>query len=138
MTWCLHRCYKLVPPVHPVLLCTCPWPGHLLGPLHRSYITGVSDANRLDWFSVTGASGATVSSELVQFSVSLSSFFVFCFAWPFCFIHGLYNCSLDKLISSIDCVATQSPKSQNNGLMGPFSLQSSPFWRLMTTQSKQA
>ena len=46
---------------------------------------------------------------------------MFCFAWPFCFIPGIYNCSLDKHISSIDCVVTQSPKSQNNGLMGPFS-----------------
>ena len=79
----------------------------------------------------TGYSGATasvhpvllVSTELVHFIISLSSFFVFRFAWPFCFIPGIYNCSLDKLISPIDCIVTQSPKSQNNGLMGPCSLQ---------------
>ena len=79
----------------------------------------------------TGYSGATasvhlvllVSAELVHFILSLSSFFVFHFAWPFCFIPGIYNCSLDKLISPIDRVVTQSPKSQNNGLMGLFSLQ---------------
>ena len=51
-------------------------------------------------------------AELVHFFISLSSFLVFCFAWPFCFIPGIYNCSLDKLISPIDCVVTQSPKSQ--------------------------
>ena len=67
----------------------------------------------------TGYSGAkasdhpvpTENAELVHFILSLSSFFVFCFAWPFCFIPGIYNCSLDKLISSIDCVVTQSSKS---------------------------
>ena len=48
---------------------------------------------------------------------------MFCFAWPFHFIPGIYKYSLDKLISHIDCVVAQSPKSQNNGLMGPFSLQ---------------
>jgi len=31
-----------------------------------------------------------VSAELIQFNLSLSSFFVFCFAWPFCFIPGIY------------------------------------------------
>ena len=94
----------------------------------------------------TGYSGAFGSdhpvlltfAELVHFNHSLNSFFVFCFAWPFCFISGNYNCSLNKLISPIDCVVTQSPKSQNNGLMKPFFLQSPPFWWLMTTQSKQA
>ena len=63
-----------------------------------------------------------VSAELVHFILSLSSFFVFRFAWSFCFIPEIYNCSLDKLISLIDCVVTHSLKSQNYGLMGPFSL----------------
>ena len=67
-------------------------------------------------------------AEPIHFFISLSSFFMFCFAWPFCFIPGTYNYSLDKLISPIDCVVIQSPKSQSNGLMEPFSLQSPPFW----------
>ena len=45
-------------------------------------------------------------AELVHFFISLSSFFVFCFYWPFCFIPGIYNCLLDKLISLIDCIIT--------------------------------
>ena len=77
-----------------------------------------------------GYSGATasvhlvllISAELVHFILSLSYFFVLSFAWPFCFIPEIYNSSLDKLISLINCVVTQSPKSQNNGLMRPFSL----------------
>ena len=83
--------------------------------------TGCTDA----WASVLPV--LLISVELVQFSVSLSSFFVFCFVWPFYFIPGIYKYLLGKLISPIDCVVTQSPKSQNNGLMGPFSLQSPPF-----------
>ena len=78
----------------------------------------------------TGCSGDTASVhpvptenvELAHFILSLSSFFVLRFAWPFCFIPGIYNSSLDKLISLINCIVTQSPKSQNNGLMRPFSL----------------
>ena len=74
-------------------------------------------------------------AELVNFFISLSSFLVFCFAWPFCLISGIYNCSLDKLISLIDCVVTQSPKSQNNGLMGQFSLHNTKrlFLKLVST-----
>ena len=63
---------------------------------------------------------------LLKMQNSSIYFFVFCFAWPFYFIPGIYNCLFDKLISLIDCVVIQSPKSQNNGLMGPFSLQSWP------------
>ena len=63
------------------------------------------------------------SVELVHFIIYLSFFFVFYFAWAFYFIPGIYNCLLDKLISPIDFVVTQSPKSQNYGLMGPCSLQ---------------
>ena len=73
--------------------------------------------------SCIGSSGATGFCRTHPFQSFLSSFFVFCLAWPFCFIPGIYNCSLDKLISHIDCVVTQSPKPQNNGLMGPCSLQ---------------
>ena len=69
-------------------------------------------------------------AEPIHFFISLSSFFMFCFAWSFCFILGIYKSLLDKLISSIDCVVTQSLKSQNNGLMGPFFLHQSilKFW----------
>jgi len=42
---------------------TCFSPLH--DPLHRWYGTGVSDAGWLDRCSVTGASGATISAELV-------------------------------------------------------------------------
>ena len=52
-----------------------------------------------------------VSAELVYFNLSLSSFFVFYFVCPFCFISGIYKCLLNKFISPIDCVVTQSPKS---------------------------
>ena len=83
------------------------------------------------------------SAELVQFSVSLSFFFVFYFAWAFYFIPGIYNCSVDKLISPIDCVVTQSPKSQNNGLLGPCSLHTSTDcfhkdWLLMEIKTSEA
>ena len=79
---------------------------------------------------LTGKTGAPASVhpvqlfcvELIHFIISLSSFFVFCFTWPFCFFPWIYQCSLDKLISLIDCGVTQSPKSQNNSLMGPCSL----------------
>ena len=67
-----------------------------------------------------------VSAELVHFNLSLSSFFVFSFAWPFCIIPGIYNYSLDKFISPINYVVTRSPKSQNNSLIGSFSLQPLP------------
>jgi hypothetical protein len=70
------------------------------------------------------------SVKFVQFNISLSSFFVFCFAWPFYFIPGIYNCSLNKLISPIDCGVIQSPESQNNGLMGPcsYNVVNNPIW----------
>ena len=109
-----------------------------LGFLPRDLTPGqnCSDALALVYPMATGCSGALASdhpvqlgfAKLVHFILSLSSFFIFCFAWPFCFIPGIYNCSLDKHISPIDCVVTQSPKSQNNGLMRPYSLQSPPFW----------
>ena len=85
---CLHRRLKVVPPVYPVLLCISPLAWALLGPLHWWYSTGVSDANRLDRYSVTGASGATVTAELVQFNVTLSFFLrvLFCLAF---FLHPL-------------------------------------------------
>ena len=91
-----------------------------------------TDAKASVYPVATGCSGAPASdhpvllgtAELVHFILSLSSFFVFCFAWPFCFIPGIYKYLLDKLISHIDCVVTQSPKSQNYGLMGhvPYTL----------------
>ena len=109
-----------------------------LGFLPRDLTPGQSCSNALAsvYPMATGCSGDLASdhpvqlgfAELVHFILSLSSFFVFCFAWPFCFIPGIYNYLLDKHISPIDCVVTQSPKSQNNGLMRPFSLQSPPFW----------
>ena len=104
-----------------------------LGFLPRDLTFGqnCSDALASVYPMATGCSGALASdhpvqlgfAELVHFILSLSSFFMFCFSWPFCFIPGIYNYSVDKHISPIDCVVTQSPKSQNNGLMGPFSLQ---------------
>ena len=54
-------------------------------------------------------------AELVQFSVSLSSFFVFCFARAFYFIFGTWWDTLDKHVSPIDCVVTGSPKSLEMG-----------------------
>src|SRR6185503_17082878 len=89
-----------------------------------------TDASASVYPMPTGYSGAPASdhpvpltlAELVHFNLSLSSFFVFSFAWPLCIIPGIYNYSLDKLISPINCVVTP-PKSQNNGLIGPFSVQ---------------
>ena len=91
--------------------------------MHRWWCTGASEHYRIDRYSVTSSSGAAVFCGTRPIHCFLSPFFVFCFAWPFCFIPGIYNCSLVKLISPIDCIVTQSPKSQNNGLMGPCSLQ---------------
>ena len=90
-----------------------------------------TDASASVYPMPTGYFGAPASdhpvpltlAELVHFNLFLSFFFVFSFAWPFCIIPGIYNYSLHKFISLIDCVVTQSPKSQNNNLMGPFSLQ---------------
>ena len=95
-----------------------------LGFLPRDLTPGqsCSDALALVYPMATGCPGALASdhsvqlgfAELVRFILSLSFFFVFCFAWPFCFIPGIYNYSLDKHISHIDCVVTQSPKSQKS------------------------
>ena len=98
-----------------------------------------TDAKASVYPVATGCSGAPASdhlvllgtAELVHFIFSLSYFFVFCFAWLFCFIPRIYNCSLDKLISPNNYVVTQSPKSQNNGLMGPFSLQDLRTWKII-------
>jgi hypothetical protein len=57
-----------------------------------------TDAKASVYLMATGYSGAPasdhpvqlVSAELVHFNLSLSSFFVFCFAWPFYFIPGIY------------------------------------------------
>ena len=112
----------LAPPVHPVLLAPSLVAWALHGQLHRSWITGASDASRLDRCGITGVSGATELCRTRPF-LHFFEFFVFCFTWPFYIIPGIYKCSLDKLISPIDCVVIQSTKSQNNGLIGSFSLQ---------------
>ena len=72
-----------------------------LGFLPRDLTPGqsCSDALASVYPMATGCSGALASdhpvqlgfAELVHFILSLSSFFVFCFAWPFCFIPGIYN-----------------------------------------------
>ena len=126
----MHRCFNFAPPVYPVPLDFLAPALHIAPVIGHRCIRGLPVrpvlGHRFNRCWVTGSTGATVSAELIQFSISLSSFFVFCFAWSLYFIPGIYNYSLDKLISSIDCVVTQSPKSQNNDLMGPFSLQSRP------------
>ena len=96
---------------------------HQCSKLHRRLCIGVSGANRIDRCLCIGSSGATGFCKTHPFQFFLSSFFVFCFVWPFCFIPGIYKYLLNKLISPIDCGVTQSPKSQNNVLMRPCSLQ---------------
>ena len=49
----------LAPPVHPVLLAPSPVVRALHGPMHRSWGTGASVANRLDRCGITGVSGPT-------------------------------------------------------------------------------
>ena len=51
----------LAPPVHPVLLGPSLVAWALHGPMHRSWITGTSDASRLDRCGITGVSGHTDS-----------------------------------------------------------------------------
>ena len=90
IAWWLHRGSHLTSPVHPVILAFLHMAWALHGPLHQWYGTGVSAANRLDRCIVTGASGATVSVELVQFAFLwvLSS----CFA-----LLGLFASSLRSI-----------------------------------------
>ena len=60
---------------------------HQIAPMHSASdlptTIGCTDA----WASVKPV--LLISVELVQFSVSLSSFFVFCLIWPFYFILGI-------------------------------------------------
>ena len=51
----------LAPPVHLVLLVPSLVAWTLHGPMHRSWRTGVSDANRLDQCGITGVSSPTGS-----------------------------------------------------------------------------
>ena len=48
---------------------------------------------------------------------------------------GIYNYSLDKLINPIDCVVTQSPKLENNGL-GMFLTIGSPGKSIYVSQKE--
>ena len=79
-----------------------------IAPMHRASdlptTIGCTDA----WASVKPV--LLISVELVQFSVPLSSFFVFCFVWHFYFIPGIYKYSLNKNINLIDYAVIQSLK----------------------------
>ena len=123
-------CSLINPPVNAPTLQLCLVGSSGATGLSRTGAANCTDASASVYPVPTGYTCAHASvhpmlletAEFVHFILSLSSFFVFCFAWPFCFIPEIYNCALDKLISHIDCIVTQSPKSQNNGLMGPCSL----------------
>ena len=50
---------------------------------------GITDDHRFDRWLGTVLSGAAVLCQLVKFSISLRSLFMFCFARPFYFISGI-------------------------------------------------
>ena len=96
--------------------------------LYRCLCVGLSDAYRILWCPCIGSSGATGFCRTHLFQFFFELFFRVLFYLDFCFISGIYKCLLNKFISPIDCVVTQSPKSQNNSLMGLFSLQGLNKW----------
>jgi len=87
-TWLLHAWHRLWNIVHPIHRCQA-W--------RRRFNRWLSYLDLVFAWSPFGAQicsdaraselpttiGCTDAAELIQFSVSLSSFFVYCFAWPF-------------------------------------------------------
>ena len=86
----LLRCSISTPSDHPVPLGFLHIASHPCNKLHRCLYVGLFGANRIDRCLCIGSSGATGFCRTRPFQSFLSSFFVFCYAWPFSFIHGIY------------------------------------------------
>ena len=89
---------------------------------HKHQGVGSSDNHRMHRSLGIGSIGATDFCRTLPIQCFFELFLRVLLCLAFCFIPGIYKCSLNKLISPIYCVVHRSLKSQDNGLIGPCSL----------------